>query len=143
MSQLTKMERRWATAAWGTIFPGTESSPSMEQMDVDGFLTDLCGTVPFKTFFGLRVAILLVALAPLFVIGKFATIRGLASADRERLLSKLFASRSYLVRQLSFTLKAIGSMLYAAHPVVRARMMRPRPQAKPLVALRLKRSEAA
>jgi hypothetical protein len=101
--------------------------------------------VPFKAAIGLRLAVWIVALAPLFVIGRLATIRGLAREDRERVISKLTYSPSYGIRQLVMILKTMGAMLYAAHPSVRARMQIPSAASSgpKLVALRTSRFAVA
>ena len=155
MRHLAKFERGWAKAAFGTIFPGSNDATPMlhaEQMEIDGFLREVCGRVPLQAALGLRIAIWIVALAPLVVLRKFATIRGLDVADRERVITKLLASPSYAVRQLVMILKTIGALVYAAHPSVRVRMHVAPPNARPLaasadagqlVALRLNRTAAA
>jgi hypothetical protein len=147
MRQLLSVERRWAHAAFETIFPGKDGAfVSIEQMDLDGYLREVCARVPLKAVLGLRLGIWIVALAPLFVLGRFATIVSLAQDDREALVTRLLASQAYAIRQLVFILKSIGAMLYAAHPSVRERMLRARRLAerkKPLVSLRLKPTVAA
>ena len=146
MSQLTKTERTWCITAFDTIYPGVDEGTAMPRAEVDQYVRDVCTTVPFKAFLGLRIATWLVALAPLFVLGRLATIRGLARAEREKLVARLASSRIYTIRQLVMILKAVGGMLYAARPAARARIMKPRgltTPAAPLVALRLKRPQAA
>jgi hypothetical protein len=147
MRQLLAVERRWAHAAFETIFPGSDGGfVSIEQMDVDGFLHEVCARVPLKAAVGLKLAVWIVALAPLFVLGRLATIRSLAKAEREMVLARLLASKTYAIRQLVFILKSIGAMLYAAHPAVRARMLsarKPQQQQQKLVSLRLKPTVAA
>jgi hypothetical protein len=146
MTGLLSIERRFSHAAFETIFPGNDGFVSIEQMDLDGYLREVCSRVPLKAALGLRLGVWIVALAPLFVLGRFATILSLSKADRELVVGRLLASRTYAVRQLVFILKSIGAMLYAAHPSVRERMLRARRVAqkpKPLVALRLKPTVAA
>ena len=79
-------------------------------------------SLPFKARLGLRVAVWLVALAPLFVLRRVATIRGLAPADGERVVAALCASRSYGVRSLVMLLKTFGALLYAGDDRIRARL---------------------
>src|ERR1019366_4051253 len=95
--KLTRLEDRWAEAVMGAIFPGSAESGlgDIRAMDVRGFLHQLIRSVPFQAAFGLRAAVWLVALAPLFVLGRFATIVGLTVADRERVLASLVVSKSY------------------------------------------------
>ena len=77
-----------------------------------------------------------------FVLGRFATIVGLTSADRERVVSALVVSKSYVVRSLILVLKTMGALLYADDDAVRARMLIPAAQSG-LVTLRGKRVRAA
>jgi len=85
----------------------------------------------------------LVALAPLFVLGRFATIAGLTVADRERVVARLVVSKSYVVRSLVLILKTMGALLYAGDGAVRARMLVPTPRPPGLITLRAKRVQAA
>jgi hypothetical protein len=145
--QLAKFEVRWAEAALGAIFPGEseEGLAGISGMDVRGFLGDVLRRLPLKAAVGLRLAIWLVALAPLFVLGRLATIARLGVADRERVVGVLVASRSYGVRSLVLILKTMGALLYAGDEAVRTRMLRVdrRPESSgKLVALRLRRAHA-
>lgn len=140
--KLARFEHRWAEAAMGAIFPGSSETGlgDIRGMDVPRFLREVMRCVPFQTALGLRLAIWLVALAPLFVLGRLATIAGLALADREKVVGVLVTSRSYGVRSLVLILKTIGALLYAGDDAVRARMAVPRPRSPKsgLVSLRTK-----
>ena len=143
---LAKFELRWARLAFTTIYPGFDGLAGIAAMDTDAFLVELCRVVPLKSAMGLRLGIWLVALAPLFVLRRFATITGLAVADRERMIATLLVSPSYVVRQLVLILKTMGAMLYAGSAVVRARLNGAAPMktgARPLAQIRLKRVQAA
>jgi hypothetical protein len=140
--KLTQWEGRWAEAAIGAIFPGSveEGFADIQAMDVPGFLERVLRTIPLKAAFGLRVAIWLVALAPLVLLRRFATIAGLALEEREAVVARLVASRTYAIRSLVMILKTMGALLYAGDDAVRARMQRSAPQT---VALRRKPVHAA
>jgi hypothetical protein len=142
--RLTGIENRWAEAAMGAIFPGSreEGLTDIRAMDVRGFLARLVASVPSKAALGLRLAVWIVALAPLFVLGRLATITSLAQADRERVVAALVTSRNYALRSLVMILKTMGALLYAGDDGVRARMMVPR-KPKSLVTLRVKGAHAA
>jgi hypothetical protein len=142
--KLARFEYRWADAAMGAIFPGsTETGLSdIRGMDVPGFLRDVLRYVPFQTALGLRLAVWLVALAPLFVLGRLATIASLGLADRERVVEVLVKSRVYAIRSFVLILKTIGALLYAGDDGVQARMSTPRPKSG-LVVLRAKPVQAA
>jgi hypothetical protein len=102
--------------------------------------------VPFQAALGLRLAIWIVALAPLFVLGRFTTVIGLDQVAREQLIVKLLANRSYALRSLVLILKTIGALLYAGDDAVRARMNAPSTLPQPvsaLVQLRAKRALTA
>jgi hypothetical protein len=149
MRQLTKLELSWAAAALGAIFPGSREAglADISAMDVAGFLREVCRCVPLRVVLGLRLAIWIVTLAPLFVLARFATIRALGADDRERVVAAMLASHSYAVRSLVMILKAMGALLYAGDERVRARMLaaperRPPPSGR-LVTLRVRGSHAA
>jgi hypothetical protein len=127
---LTRLELRWARAALEAVFPG---SHGIAPLDVEGYLGEMLRAIPFEPALGLRAAIWLVAHAPLFVIGRSATIHGIAPADRERVIVRLASSASYPVRQLVLLLKTMGALLYAGDDEVRARIYAPaRPETGPL-----------
>jgi hypothetical protein len=136
---LTRWEDRWAQAAIGAIFPGLpeEGFGDIAAMDVPGFLRRVLRAVPFRAALGLRLAIWLVAFAPLFVVGRWTTIAGLALAERETLIARLGASETYAIRSLVMILKTMGALLYAGDDGVRARMRAPA-ASRSLVALRVK-----
>jgi len=142
--KLTRLELTWAEASMGAIFPGSSADglAGIQAMDVRGFLAQVMTVVPFQAALGLRLAVWLVALAPLFVLGRLRTIAGLLPADREKVVGALVASRAYAVRSLVLILKTMGALLYAGDDAVRARMLVPRPQPA-LVTLRAKRVQAA
>lgn len=141
--RLTGIENRWAEAAMGAIFPGSreEGLTDIRAMDVRGFLARVVASVPSKVALGLRLAVWIVALAPLFVLGRLATITSLAQADRERVVTALVSNRNYALRSLVMILKTMGALLYAGDDGVRARMMVPR-KSKSLVTLRAKSAPA-
>jgi hypothetical protein len=149
--KLTRFEDAWACAALGAIFPGSSEDgfADIGGMDVKGFLAGLMVSLPFKPALGLRAAIWLVALAPLFVVGRLTTLTRLRQADREQVIAKLLASPSYALRSLVMLLKTFGALLYAGDDRVRARL-RPRrlspsgPSApRNVVPLRIKRAHVA
>lgn len=132
--KLTRVERRWAEAAMGAIFPGSCALgfSDIRAMNVEGFLGELLGHLPWRAALGFRLALWLVALAPLFVLGRIATIARLAPLDRERVIAVLAASKWYAVRSLVLVVKAMGALLFAADDAVRSRMAPPHSGAVPL-----------
>ena len=141
--KLTRFEHRWAQAALVAMFPGSrdEGFADIAAMDVHGYLVEVMRSLPFKARLGLRAAVWMVALAPLFVLRRLATIDRLATADGERVVAKLCASPSYGVRSLVMLLKTFGALLYAGDDGIRARL---RPPARPTaVPLRIRRAHVA
>lgn len=122
---LTDFERRWAHATLDTLFPGPDRGAlpmGIEEMDVDGFLDQTLREVPFEAGLGLRIAFWIIGLAPLFAIGKLATIASLEPADRIRVLRAISASPVYVIRSMVMMVKAIGSLFYCGDRRVRPRM---------------------
>jgi hypothetical protein len=142
--KLTRLENGWAEAALGAIFPGSdgEGLAGIGAMDVRAFMGDVLRTVPFQAALGLRAAIWLIALSPLFLFVRLTTIVHMAQCDRERLVSRLIASRWYAIRSLVLLLKTIGALLYAGDDGVRSRMMHPT-ERRQFVPLRQKSIHAA
>jgi hypothetical protein len=116
---LTRIELRWARAALEAVFPGPHG---IAPLDIERCLGEMLRAVPLEPALGLRAAIWLVALAPLFAIGRVATIHAIAPEDRERVIVRLASSAIYPVRQLVLLLKTIGALLYAGDDRVRARL---------------------
>jgi len=143
--KLSRMELSWAEASMGAIFPGSSESglAGIQAMDLRGFLAQVMRVVPFQAALGLRLAVWLVALAPLFVLGRLRTIARLSLEDREKVVARLVASRAYAIRSLVLILKTMGALLYAGDDAVRARMLVPSRPQPALVTLRTKRIQAA
>jgi hypothetical protein len=119
---LTAFERRAAHTAFDTIFPGPSrgSLPlGICDMDLDGFLDETFATVPFESSLGLRLAFLFLAFAPLFFLGKFATLMSLGAEDRERVVERVYDSPYYVVRSTVTALKAVGALLYCGERPMR------------------------
>jgi hypothetical protein len=134
LPHLFGFELAWAEAAFDAIFPSPSRSPEraslalvhgIAQMKPGVFLDQMLGAAPLEASLGLRVTLWMIALAPLFVLRRFATVSSLDATDRERLLDRLLSSRIYAVRQLVAGFKAMGSLLYAQSPAIRAQMTTP------------------
>ncbi len=124
----TRTELRWARAAFETIFPENASARlpmGIAQLDVEGFLSEVRARSPVDAALGLRIAIWIVALAPIVVLHRFATLASLARPERERVMRALLSSPVYAVRQLVLLLKAIGALLYAGAAPVRTSILSP------------------
>ena len=126
---LMKFERTWAAAVFDGIFPAkVDACIPIGARDVDadmvGLFEDAREAVPPRVALGLRLALWIVALAPLFTIGKLVTIGGLEGLDRERVVLALLSSPFYFVRQLTMLLKAFGALFFLTAPGVREAIVR-------------------
>jgi hypothetical protein len=70
---------------------------------------------------GLRVAIWMVAFAPLWLHGRLLTFSKLARGERTQLLGRLLAHHSFAVRELTMLLKLTAAMALLGTASVRAR----------------------
>lgn len=140
---LRPFERRWAHAVLETMFPGPDRGAlplGIVDLDLDGFLDETLSETPVEASIGLRLALWVIALAPLFVMGRPATIASLPVGDRERVIGALAASPVYVLRSTVLALKAIGALLYCGDPVLRPLMLgrQPAPAGGGVIALRLR-----
>jgi hypothetical protein len=137
---LMGFENAWAGAALGAMFPGScdVGLDGIGAMDVAGFMHAMMRRLPLRSALGLRVAVWIAALAPLFELGRVTTIARLKPSDRERLVVRLVKSRLYIVRSLMMMLKTFGALLYAGDASVRARLTAAPPARRSLVPLRLR-----
>lgn len=126
--RLFSFELAWADAAFAAMFPPPPRSALVHgigEMKPAAFFDDAIATVPLEPSLGLRIALWIVALAPLFTIRRFATIASLDDDARETVLQRLLTSPIYAVRQLVAGFKAFGSLLYAQSPAIRKQMTTP------------------
>lgn len=123
---MTPLERRWAVDLLSAFAPETESAASG--------LAPLPGEVDYLTMFlrmraratrlaalGLRAAVWIIALAPLWQRGRMQTLSALTAHARASKLAELLVHPSFIVRELALLLKLVASMALFAAPGVRAR----------------------
>ena len=128
--RLRSFELAWTDAAFDTIYPerGATGRPRSHlphgvlSMHPGRFLDGVIATVPFEQSLGLRVTLWMIALAPLFTIRRFGTIRSITPEQRTRVLERLLTSRIYVVRQLAMSFKALATLLYVQSAPVREAM---------------------
>ncbi len=128
LPRLASFELAWTDAAFDAIYPEPPRSRlphGIASMHPARFFDDVLSTVPFEQSLGLRVTLWMVALAPLFTIRRLGTIASLDAEDRVRVLTRLVTSSNYFVRQLTMSLKAMATLLYAKSDAVRAAMTMP------------------
>jgi hypothetical protein len=126
--KLTNVEATWARDAFEGIFPGPHGARAF---DVEGYLAGVLAGGTLEVALGVRLAVWLVALSPLFVLGRLRTLRGLSVEDRAALLVRLAAHPTYAVRQLVLALKALAALLIFGDPESRARVVSPRLSSSP------------
>ena len=124
--RLFGFELAWAEAAMGAIFPeGSALVHGIARLKPGAFLDDMLADVWIETSLGLRATLWIIALAPLLVLRRFATITSLEPIEREALLDALLKSRIYAVRQLVAGFKAMGSLCLSQSTEIRKQMNTP------------------
>jgi hypothetical protein len=127
-------ERKWAVDLLSAFAPDSSSAPNRSSHGEQKVLAPFPGEVDYlATFvrmrhgatrlaaFGLRAALWIIALAPLWQRGKLQTLSTLSIGARSQALAALLAHRSLVVRELALLLKLTAAMALFAAPAVRAR----------------------
>lgn len=116
-------ERRWARHLLAAFAPpeGPGLAPLGGEVDYLAVLNRMRREATPLAALGLRAAIWMAALAPLWLWGKLATVTRLASERRTQLLRELLAHRAFAVRELALLLKLSAAMALLGTPSVRAR----------------------
>ncbi len=135
---VTALEYTWARAVLGTIFPACPEAGvtrGIVDLDLATFIDELEDSVPWLTFFGIRLFIILIALSPLLVLGKLKTMAGLERRDREAVVFKIGKSNVYLVRQMVLALKAMFALCFGGGDELQAICRSEAPKRDALVGL--------
>jgi hypothetical protein len=127
---MMRWEHIWAAEVLAAFAPSCTETPGSHdpqlapcEGEVDYLRTYrrmVTGSTPLAGL-GLRFALIMVALAPVWLLGRFATISKLARSERTELLSKLLRHGSLIVRELSLLLKFTAAVALLGTPSVRAR----------------------
>jgi hypothetical protein len=125
---MTGLERKWAIDLLSAFAPDTSSTgdqkvlaPLPGEVDYLAMFTRMRVGATKLAAFGLRAALWIIALAPLWQRGRLQTLSALPIAARSAALSALLGHRSLIVRELALLLKLCASMALFAAPGVRAR----------------------
>ncbi|HKU42639.1 MAG TPA: hypothetical protein VJR89_30985 [Polyangiales bacterium] len=122
---MTRWERSWVVDVLAAFAPSSLDVRALAPRDgeVDYLRTwrrMLQGATPLARL-GMRVALCMVALAPLWLLGRFATFSKLARSERTEVLSRLLRHTSHFVRELALLLKFSAAVALLGTPSVRAR----------------------
>lgn len=123
---LMSFEKRWATTALTGIYAQREDGVRVSFEHVDASLDETMRVVPWRSGMGLRIAIWMVALSPIWLLMRLGTIASVSAADRGAALARLIYHRNYFVRQLALLFKAFGALWVFRDPVLREAVVRPR-----------------
>ncbi len=117
------MERRWAAAVLEGFAPvgGAGLAPAEGEADYLGAMEQMMRASTRKAAFGLRVALWIAALAPVWLLGKLHTLGSMSREGRAEILARLLAHRVFLVRELTLLLKLSACMALFARPSLRER----------------------
>lgn len=120
MATLTLLERRWASGVLFAMFPlRAKQETFAADFGLDETIQRFFRGIPLQASLGLRAALLLVVLAPLWLLGRFAFFSDLDAADRMRVLERLMKNKVYAIRQLVTAWKAVGGLLVVGHESLR------------------------
>ncbi|MFO0666986.1 MAG: hypothetical protein U0174_23745 [Polyangiaceae bacterium] len=120
MPSLSRVERGWASGVLYAMFPLRDGEAEFARdFALDQTIPRFFVGIPLKAALGLRAALLLIVVAPMFLIGRFAIFSTLPRTDRMRVLERLLKNRSYAVRQLVMAWKAVGGLVVVGHPSLR------------------------
>lgn len=149
---MTRLEHAWAVEVLAAFAPTSEArvSPALRddaplaprEGEVDylrAFRRMLAGSTPLAAL-GLRFALWMVALAPIWALGRFVTFSTLGRAERTELLSKLLRHGSLVVRELALLLKLTAAFALLGTPSVRERSGYDKPQVAASVAREARRA---
>ncbi len=107
---LMSFEKRWAHAGLSAIYPERAHGVRVTFDHVDASLDETMLVVPWRSGMGLRIAIWMVALSPIWLLMRLGTIASVRAVDRQRALGRLISHRNYFVRQLALLFKAFGAL---------------------------------
>jgi hypothetical protein len=114
--KLTRLETRWARAAMEAFAPAEGG-----KVDHVAMLERIMRASTRRAALGLRLAIWLVAMAPLWLVGSLRTIVGVPLERRARILGRLLTHRVFAVRELTLLLKLNAAFALLHDAGVRAR----------------------
>lgn len=120
---LFAFERRWARALLEAFAPpgGPGLAPQPGEVDYVAGIQRMLDSFTQRAALGLRVALWIGALAPVWMGARLSSIAGVPMARRTQLVQRLLSHRLFLVRELMFLIKTASSFALLGTPSVRAR----------------------
>ncbi|MGZ3420087.1 MAG: hypothetical protein ACXWUG_02065 [Polyangiales bacterium] len=122
--KLVAFERRQAEAILRAFAPenATEGLVPVEgEVDYVGNLEKMANAMSDRARFGVRIALWIVAFAPIWTGLAFATMAGTPIEKRSALLDKMLASHAFLVRELALAMKIGASFALFSSKSIRER----------------------
>jgi hypothetical protein len=120
---MTRLERSWAVTLLSAFAPTGAPGLSPREHEVDylaAYSRLVHGAAPLASL-GLRFAVCLTALAPLWHWRRPRTVVGLTSVERTRLVDELLRHRTFVVRELLLLVKYAAALALLGTASVRAR----------------------
>jgi hypothetical protein len=120
---MLSFERRWAKSLLAGFAPsdGPGLAPLRDEVDYEGVLARMMREATPLAALGIRAAVWIGALAPLWLWGKLTTITKLAHERHPDLLRALLGHRVFAIRELTMLLKLCAAMALLGTPSVRMR----------------------
>ncbi len=123
----TSFERRWRDALLAAMIPAEGGRPGISEVEQGAFWELYREAAPPVLRLGLRASVWALTWSAVPLAGR--PFHRLSPEKKDRFLNRRAASRLYLVRQLVMTLKLVGCFLWLSDDDVRARVMKPAPNA--------------
>jgi hypothetical protein len=120
---LLPFERRWAGALLEAFAPpgGPGLAPEPGEVDYVAGMQRMLGSFTKRAALGLRAALWIGALAPIWMGARLSSIARVPLARRTEIVQRLLVHRLFLVRELMFLLKTVASFALLGTPSVRER----------------------
>jgi len=132
--RLLNMERRLLTATLAGFAPedGPGLAPTRGEVDWTASFEQMAGASNAQARLGMRAAIWLAGLSPMWMHGRVATLASLPQTERAAVLEELLAHRSFAVRELTLLLKLQSAFALLGTASARARSGYDRDRPPPL-----------
>lgn len=114
-------ERRWLLVIFGAIFPSRlhpRFSLGATDVDLSGYVGELCRYTPALSLVGLRAATWLIWWAPLLLFVHARPFGRLSADEQTAMLTRMSHSRFFVIREVVMLAKVIASLGFCALPRV-------------------------